>query len=98
MPGIEYIPKLKEVEGVEGGRPPHQAPIWQEHPIRWDLQKLQHKRLAETLHIVECWNASLDDWLLYYNFNINVNTDESISIHGNRTNTSVNSKVGVCRC
>ena len=21
MPGMEYIPKLKEVEGVEGGRP-----------------------------------------------------------------------------
>ena len=40
MPGMEYIPKLKEVEGVEGGSPPRQAPIRQEHPIRSDLQKL----------------------------------------------------------
>ena len=38
MPGMEYIPKLNEVEGVEGGAPPH-PPIWQEHPMRSDQEK-----------------------------------------------------------
>ena len=85
------------------GRPPHQAPIWQEHPIRSDLEKLQHKHLAETLDIVECWNAFLEDQLLYCNVNIDINTGikfkDNMEIQQTQGQTSsVNSKVDVCRC
>ena len=58
---------------LKGEAPPY-PPIWQEHPIRSDLEKIQHKHLTETLLIAEVPFVGV----IYYNFKTKTNLEMKV--------------------
>ena len=79
MPGMEYIPKLKEVEGVEGGG---------SSPSNM-TRRLKMTRLGKIATTTMCQIfATLAEMyqivqVLCYNFKTNANTDKSIKYTAN---------------